>query len=72
MNNPDPIVTIQHVRDELLCSRGTKAWFARYNLDFKHFLQVGYPASVIEGTGDALGLRVGRRARDEAAAKEAS
>lgn len=70
MNNPDPIVTIQHVREETMCVRGARVWFERYNLDFRHFLMEGYPASVIEATGDALGLRVGRRARQQAAKEQ--
>lgn len=41
-------------------------WFDRRGLDFKHFLEHGYPASVIEATGDALGLKVAAYAREDA------
>lgn len=59
------VVTIAHVREAGLCSRGAKMWFERNQLDFRHFLQHGYPVSVIEETGDALGLLVAKVARDE-------
>lgn len=59
----EPIVTIQHVRACALCVRGAREWFKQHGLDFDHFLRHGYPASVIEATGDHLGLRVAARAR---------
>ena len=52
------IVTMTHVRAAGLCSRGAKQWFARNGLDFRTFLTEGYPVEVIEGTQDALGLKV--------------
>lgn len=61
----DPTVTIQHVRACALCVRGAREWFQRYGLDFGHFLQHGYPASVIEATGDHLGQQVAEKARQE-------
>lgn len=65
MNN-DPMVTIEHVRDVNLCARGARVWFARHGLDFREFLMHGLPASVIEGTGDALGKLVADKAREDA------
>lgn len=59
----DPTVTIHHVRACALCVRGARAWFKRHGLDFDTFLRHGYPASVIEATGDHLGQRVAARAR---------
>ena len=67
----DPLVTIVHVRGLNMCVRGAKQWFERRGLDFNHFLQHGYPASVIEGTGDALGRQVAQLARDEAGEEQA-
>lgn len=62
----DPImVTMRHVRSAKLCSRGTRAWFEKHNLDFNVFLTKGYPAETIEATGDELGLRVANEARKE-------
>ena len=45
-------------------------WFERCGLDFAHFLKHGYPVSVIEGTGDAMGKAIAKRVRDEAAGEE--
>lgn len=61
----DPIVTIEHIRKARMCSRGARMWFARNGLDYMTFLTQGYPASVIEATGDALGKQVAAIARSE-------
>lgn len=66
----DPIVTIEHVVQAKLCTRGARQWFAHNNLDFRDFLTKGLPASVIEGTGDAFGIQVAKIARDEAAEEQ--
>lgn len=60
------IVNMRHVRSANLCSRGTRAWFERHNLDFNTFLSKGYPVETIEATNDELGLRVAAIARKEA------
>lgn len=41
-------------------------WATRHGLDFNHFMRHGYPASVIEATGDALGQQLARLAREQA------
>lgn len=46
------------------CTRGMDAWFKRYDLSLREFLRKGYPVEVIESTGDELGLRVARIARE--------
>lgn len=66
----DPLVTIEHVRQARLCARGARQWFTRHDLDYAHFLNHGYPASVIEATGDALGCKVAAVARAEAGEEE--
>ena len=66
----EPVVTISHVRACALCVRGARDWFKRHDLDFAHFLQHGYPVSVIEATGDHLGLQVAQHARNEAQRKK--
>lgn len=66
----DPIVTIDHVIEAKLCTRGARQWFARNNLDFRQFLTSGMPASVIEGTGDDLGRTVAAIARAHAAEEQ--
>lgn len=62
----DVIVTVAHLRKARLCARGARAWCVRHNLDYMHFVQHGYPASVIEAVGDALGNQVAAIARLEA------
>jgi hypothetical protein len=59
----EPVVKIEHIRQARLCARGAREWFALHGLDYSVFLQHGYPASVIEGTGDALGCKVAAIAR---------
>lgn len=63
----DPIVRVEHIRKAKLCARGVRAWAKRHGLDYMTFLNQGYPASVIEAKGDALGIRVAAIARAEAA-----
>lgn len=46
------------------CARGVDAWFKRHDLSLRHFLKNGYPIDVIEATGDELGLRVAKVARE--------
>lgn len=65
--NDDPLVKIEHLRSARLCSRGARMWFSRHGLDYTQFLNHGYPASVIEATGDALGKLVADVARKAAA-----
>lgn len=66
----DPIVRVEHIRKAKLCSRGVRAWAQRHQLDYMTFLRHGYPASVLEATGDALGARVAAIARAEIADQE--
>lgn len=66
----DPLVTITHLRTANLCARGARQWFARHGLDYATFLKHGYPASVIEDTGDALGKKVAAIARRDAAGED--
>lgn len=57
------VVTMQHVRKAKMCSRGTRQFFDRYNLDWNTFLQSGISSSVILATGDAMGAKVVEVAR---------
>lgn len=59
----DPLVTMAHVRQARMCSRGARAFFRRHGLDWRLFLTQGLPASVIAATGDAMALRVVEVAR---------
>lgn len=64
------MVTAEHLREARLrhggyCPRGMRSWFERYGLSMREFLQNGYPVSVIEATGDTLGLQVADIAKEE-------
>ena len=52
------IVTMRHVRQAKMCSRGARAFFIRHNLDWQTFIKQGLPASTIASTGDAMALKV--------------
>lgn len=66
MSDEKIMVRIEHVRECNLCVRGARQWFKSHGLDFQVFLNQGYPVEVIEGTRDALGLKVASIAREEA------
>lgn len=57
------IVTMKHVRQAKMCSRGARAFFQRHDLDWRMFLREGLPAETVEKTGDAMALRVVEVAR---------
>ena len=59
----DVIVTMQDVRMAKMCSKGTRAFFMRHNLDWQTFLEKGLPVEVIEATGDGMALKVVEVAR---------
>lgn len=63
----DPLVSMRHVRAMRWCSSGARAWCARYGVEWSTFLRPGVPASVMEATGDGLGIRLAKFAREEAA-----
>jgi len=56
-------ITIDHVRAAGLCVNGSRAWFARHDLDFRSFLREGLSAEELLATGDAMALRVVQYAR---------
>lgn len=51
----------------VICAPGIRAWFARYGLDYRAFLEHGLPIGLLEATGDAFALRACAIARREAA-----
>ena len=66
----DILITAEHLhearrRHSGYCTRGMDVWFQRHGLSMRTFLREGYPASVIEGTGDTLGLQVVAIAREQ-------
>ena len=60
----EPLVTMRHVRQARMCSRGTREFFLRHGLDFAQFVREGLPASVIASTGDSMALKVVEIARE--------
>lgn len=62
----EPIVTVTHCKSLGYCARGMRAFFAQHGLDWQAFRDVGLPASVIEGTGDAMAIRAAALARETA------
>lgn len=50
----DPTVTIADVRAAKRCMAGSRQWVAAHGLDWNHFVTKGYPASVLDATGDGL------------------
>lgn len=57
--------TMKHIRQCKMCSRGTRAFFARHGLDWSEFLRAGVPVAALEQTGDAMALQVAQAARAE-------
>lgn len=55
--------TMKHIRQCRMCSRGTRAFFARHGLDWTDFLKQGVPVEALEQTGDAMALQVVAAAR---------
>jgi hypothetical protein len=49
------------------CSRGSRAFFARYGMDWSAFLKNGIEVEAFLATGDAMAARAVEHAREEAA-----
>jgi hypothetical protein len=60
------MVTMRHIRQCKMCSRGARAFFERHGLDWAAFLKGGVPAEALESTGDAMAKQVAQAARKEA------
>ena len=57
------LVTVEHVRIARkrhggYCTKGMRVWAERNGLDFRHFLQHGYPIEVMQPVADAFMTRV--------------
>lgn len=57
--------TMKHIRQCKMCSRGTRAFFAKHRLDWTGFLKQGVPVEALEQTGDAMAMQVAAAARAE-------
>lgn len=61
----ETIVRMEHVRAARICSRGSRAFFAKHDLSWTDFLQNGIPASVLDSIGDPIALKAAAEARKE-------
>lgn len=52
------------------CSRGTRAWCERYNINYTQFLLHGINVEIIESIGDAFAIEVCQIARAEHAKQQ--
>lgn len=52
------VVTMQHIREAKMCSRGARSFFERHGLDWDLFLKQGIESEQLVKTGDAMALRV--------------
>lgn len=59
------VITMRHVRQAGLCSRGVRAFFTRHRLDWQVFLRNGIAEETVLATKDAMALRVVEVARAE-------
>lgn len=64
----EPVVLLRHcvgVDGQPYCARGLREFMRRHGLDVRVLARQGYPASVIEATGDAMAQRAAGNARAE-------
>lgn len=54
---------MRDVRAVHMCSRGTREWFERHNLDWSDFLKNGVPVEILDAIGDPMGIAVAEAAR---------
>lgn len=66
MNDADIMVTMRHVRQAQMCSRGIRIFAARHGFDMRSFLLEGISADKLIATGDAMALQAVEAARVEA------
>lgn len=50
------IITMADMRQKGMCSRGTRAFFKKWDLDYSDFLENGIDSDVLEQTGDGMAL----------------
>lgn len=57
------IVTMRDIRAAGFCSRGTRDFFGRHEMDWSKFLKEGLPETEFLKTGDAMAYKVVEVAR---------
>lgn len=63
MTDDTLIIRMDDVRSVKMCSRGTRDFFKKHDLDWSDFLQNGIPADKLAATGDPMALQVVEAAR---------
>lgn len=58
MTDKPTMVTMGHIRQAKMCSRGARAFFERHGLDWQAFLREGIDAEKLKATGDFMALQV--------------
>jgi len=57
---------LKHARLLKLCVFGVRRWCTRYEVDFKKLIRNEVPVEELEAIGDAFGIKVAAKAREEA------
>lgn len=57
------IITINHIKQTTMCTRGARVFFNRHNLDWSDFLKNGINEEAILATNDAMARKVVEKAR---------
>jgi hypothetical protein len=60
-------VFMRHVRSAQICSKGSREFFRKHDLDWGDFLSNGITVSKLEEIGDPIALRAAREAVEEEA-----
>jgi len=58
------IVKLSDLRKVKYCVSGSKAFFARHGIDWRDFCKNGIDAEILEGTGDAMAIKLAQVVRD--------
>ena len=57
------IITLQDCRNSYYCSKGVRAFFDKYGLDYTAFLKNGIDSAIILDLNDSMGNKVVETAR---------
>jgi len=57
-------IYMSDIRAAKMCSKGTRAFFKKHDMDWSTFIKEGLPSEEFERTGDAMALQVVEVARE--------
>jgi hypothetical protein len=52
------IIKMIHIRKAKMCSKGTRSFFLRHNIDWSSFIKNGVDEDILLSTGDAMAKHV--------------